>query len=152
MELNELEILDTAFKEVTKKVAKIEMYNIDLAIFDNKNSNSIIITTNGEHKITIVFYASINVMQAITENMKRGKISDISEIDIYVKEYFNIFCGRVITIMNNITKKSVRFSVPNFINGIYLDNVAQEGLDIKELYYKSDYGPAKVQTIYQSPI
>lgn len=126
------------------------MCNVDLATFDDKNSNSIVITTSGEHKITIVFYAGIDVMKAITENMKRGKVSDISEIDIYTKEYFNIFCGRAITIINNITKKSVRFSVPNFITGVYLDNVAQEGLNIKELYYKSDYGPAKVQTIYQS--
>lgn len=147
-ELNEVEIVDSTFKDITKKVAKLEMSNIDFATFDNETSKSLVINTFGDYKITIVFYTGVDVMRAITENMKRGKKADDSEINIYTKEYFNIFCGRVITTMNNITKMSVKFSVPNFIDGLYSDDAAQNDLNLKELYYSSDYGPVKIQVIH----
>lgn len=146
--LDEVEIVDNTFKDITKKVAKIEMSNIDYATFDDETSKSLVINTFGEYKITIVFYTGINVMRAITENMRKGKKAADSEINIYIKEYFNIFCGRVITTMNNITKMSAKFSVPNFIDGIYSDNTTQYDLDLKELYYSSDYGPVKIQVIH----
>lgn len=150
MEINILEVLDTIVKEITKKIGKIEIYNIDLISLNENNSNSVIITTVGDYNLTIVLYAEITFMQAITENMKRGKILDIAEIDLYIKEYFNILCGRVITTMNNTIKKSAKFTVPNVVKGIYLMDVTQENLDIEELYYKSNYGFAKVQTIYEN--
>lgn len=149
-EFNELEILDNTFKEITKKVAKLEMYNIDFTSLDKSNLKSLMINTLGDRKITLIMYADMNVMRAITESMKRGKKADDSEVVIYTKEYFNIFCGRATTTMNNITKKSVRFSVPTFVDNPNLDNVVQECLDIKSLYYRCDYGPVKLEVIHQN--
>ncbi len=146
---NELnEIVDNSFKDITKRVAKIEMSNIDYATFDNETSKSLVINTFGDYELTIVFYTGIDVMRAITENMKRGKKAADSEISIYTKEYFNIFCGRVITTVNNITKKSVKFSVPDVIDGLYSDDATQDDFNLNELYYDSEYGPAKIQVIY----
>lgn len=148
IEFNILEILDTVFKEITKKVTKIDMYNTNITNF-NKNTKSLIINTSGNYKFTLILCSEIDVLKAIAESMKREKVKDVDELAIYVKEYFNIFCGRAITNINNITKKPMRFSVPNFVDGLYLDNISQEGLNVKELYYKSDYGVAKIQIVDQ---
>lgn len=144
-----LETLDTAFKEITKKIGKIEIYSTDTARFNEEDSKSLIINTIGVYKFTLVLYSELNVLHTITKNMKRGKPVEPPEIPIYTKEYFNIFCGRAITVINNATKSSLRFSVPNFIDGVYLDDVTHENLDIDELYYKSDYGNMKLQIIKQ---
>ncbi len=147
MEINILDILDAVFKDITKKVTKIDMYNVELATLDEK-SNSLIISTFGDYKMTFVFCASTSVVKAITESMKRGKVLDTIEMELYAKEYFNILCGRIVTIINNSTRKSAKFTVPNIIDGIYLHNITPKNLNTKELFYNSNYGVVKMQAIY----
>lgn len=148
---NIMEVLDTAVKDITKRVAKFDMVPAECAVPDAGDSNSLVTTANGDYQLTIVFYAPNRVLQAITENMKRGKISDAQDIEIYTVEFFNILCGHVVTAMNNSIHASARFGIPRLVKGPYgPDGADPPGARREDLFYQSSFGPVQVSTIFQN--
>lgn len=147
---NILEILDTAMKNISKRVAKLDMFNSATVEIDKDKSCSFVITTKGDYCLTIVLYAGNDVLRAITENMKRGETADESDIAVYTTEYFNILCGHVISAMNNSIHASARFGVPQMVKGRYMEDDSPNSMENKqELFYKCAYGPLKVETLYK---
>lgn len=148
-QLDILEILDTAVKDISKKVAKLDMLNTDSAEINTEGSSSLVTTTNGDYALTIIFYTEEPVLRAITENMKRGQAANAEDIPIYTTEYFNILCGHIITNMNKKSHTSARFGVPRMVKGQCNEETQSELHDKQELFYNCSYGPIKVKTLYK---
>lgn len=125
------------------------MIRIDMADVDSENVNTLIVTTKGDYCLTIAFYADIQVLRGITENMKRGAKASDTDIEIYTTEYFNILCGHVITNFNRESHTSARFSIPKMVKGCYMESVPFEAQKRQELFYNCTYGPIKLETLYQ---
>lgn len=149
-ESNLSEITDRAVKDISKKVARVEMHNADSAVIDDENSSSLVTTAKGDYELTIVFYTSICVMRAITENMKRGESADEEDIAVYTKEFFNILCGHVISMLNRSIHASARFGIPQFLKGPYREDEHSMPQALNEMCYQCSYGPVKIRTIFQS--
>lgn len=146
------EALDNAVKDISKRVAKMDMENIDSAEIDDGDSNSLVTTSKGDYKLTIVFYTNSFVMRAITENMKRGKVATEEDIKEYTTEFFNILCGHVVTALNKKNNAAARFGIPIIVKGMYSDNELESTDKLQKLFYKSNYGIVEVKTIYQAEL
>lgn len=143
------EILDSAVKDITKRVAKMELTNVGTSDIDQEKARSLVTTTHGDYVLTIIFHTSDVVLKGITRNMKRGGDVEESDIAIYAAEYFNILCGHVISAMNRKAHTAARFGIPKVIKGGYQEDVA-EGKQGRALYYASPLGTVKVETYFQT--
>lgn len=143
-----LEILDTAVKDISKRVAKLDMLNADSAEINTEGSSSLVSTTKGDYCLTIILYTEDRVLRAITENMKRGVAADDADIPIYTTEYFNILCGHVVSTMNNRAHTAARFTIPRIVKG-RCEDIEPESELKQELFYNCSYGPVKVETFYK---
>lgn len=142
-----LEILDTAVKDISKRVAKLDMLNTDSAEINIEGASSLVSTTKGDYCLTIIFYTEDRVLRAITENMKHGATTNDADIPIYTTEYFNILCGHVISTMNNKAHTAARFTIPRIVKG-QCENIDTQSLR-QELFYNCSYGSVKVETFYK---
>lgn len=145
--INFNEILDRAIKDISKRVAKLDITDADITPISVEDSSSLVSTTNGDYIITIVLHTGDNVLRAITENMKRGSCDDESDITTYTTEYFNILCGHIVSTMNNKAHKKARFSVPLLVKGEYKEDISAD--DRQQLFFSSIHGPLKLETLYK---
>lgn len=139
------EITDRAVKDISKKVARMDMLNADAVPVeeDGADSCSLVTTAKGDYELTIVFCAGFRVMRAIAENMKRGESANEEDIAIYTKEFFNILCGHVVSALNRAIHASARFGIPQFLIGPFRND--QYNMQAASaLYYQSCYGPVKI--------
>lgn len=143
------DILDSAVKDITKRVAKMELINVGTSEIDADKASSLVTTTHGDYVLTIIFHTSDDVLKGITQNMKRGADVAESDIAIYAAEYFNILCGHIISAMNRRAHTAARFGIPKVIKGGYENSQAQ-GNQGQALYYRCPLGTVKVETYFQS--
>lgn len=141
--------MDAAVKDVSRRVAKLEMVNTDSAEIDMLDAISLVITTKGDYCLTIVFYAGSAVLRAITENMKREATTSNDEIVIYITEYFNILCGHIVTAMNRMASTSARFGIPEIVKGSYFSKEDSKKEECQEFFYHCPYGTVSLGTMYK---
>lgn len=143
-EQNLLEITDTAVKDISQRVAKLDMQRTEIADIDSTDSSSLVIVADGHYPLTLVLYAGKRVLRAIGEHMKREEIVDDDEISIYTTEFFNILCGHVITMLNNRSHTETRFGIPHMQNGLY--SLLPPNRLMQKLFYHSCYGSVVIYT------
>lgn len=147
---NIMQVLDTQLKNISKTVAKVEICNVDNAILEEENSSSFIANISGDYILTIIFQAGSLFMRTITENMKHKSSIDDTDIKEYSGEYFNIFCGHVVSNLNNANNAKARFGIPILVSGSYMTDQTKPLSQVWKQCYQSNYGQVIIQTIYQS--
>lgn len=143
------QIVDSAIKDISRRVAKLDMVNTDSVQIKSEDTCTLYTTTRGDYCLTIILYTKIPVLKAITENMKRSPMVSEDDFAIYPIEYFNVLCGHVITAMNKAYCTKARFDVPQIIKGLYSDPNRDIRKEKWEYCYNSSFGPIKLEIFYQ---
>lgn len=146
--INFYEILDSAVKDITKRVAKMDFTSTGVSEILG-HSSSLVTTTQGDYILTIIFHTSDVVLMGITQNMKRGAAVEEGDIAIYAAEYFNILCGHVVSAMNQKAHTAARFAIPKVIKGGYTDEEVQAS-NKNALFYCCPLGMVKVETFFHA--
>ena len=107
-------IIDEAVINITKRVANITLKRSDGLQPDGSEYSTLRITTTGAYCMTFVYRAPPSVFQSIADTMKRKSCTDEADMAEYVKEYFNILCGRIVSGINRETGASVRCGLPEY--------------------------------------
>lgn len=142
-------ILDDTVRDITKRLAGIDLSVGNWPRRENGEIDSLYTTTKGSYTITIVYHAEQQLLYYIAEKMARRPLEDPGDMEMYAKEYFNILCGRFISQINNLTKSSARFGIPHFCHGVY-QSEGFSGITI-EVSYTSSAGNIQVQGQYGNP-
>lgn len=105
-------VIDEAAVDITKRMAGVELKPGKRKSLED--TGVIRIRTTGTYDLSLSYVASASVFQAIADSMKRAPAVDMEDVSVYVKEYFNILCGRIISRINRETKHSARFGLAEF--------------------------------------
>lgn len=143
------ELMDEVVKDVTKKMAGIDLEraNTDVLPSDGKVS-ALIAEVSGTDGFTLVYNAEDALLWEIAQNMKHRPVEDMDEVGEYTREYFNVICGHVISRLNRKTQSSLRFAIPQYLPFPFVGK--EEKDDALVLYYQSQQGSARVQGVYAS--
>lgn len=143
---NLVSILDTAVKDISTKVAKLNISKTIPCPIDSSSTASLSITTSGDYRLTIIFHADMQLFRIIAKNMKRKELTDDTDLEIYVTEFFNVLCGHVVSMINNHINRSARFGIPSFYKGFY-ELQSPDNQDYHQtIYYRCDYGVIEIET------
>jgi len=74
----------------------------------------IAITGLGENNFSFYYRADSSIYRSIAEHMKGGPVTDMDEMEMYLKEYFNILCGNIVSRINRDQKLAMRFGIPDY--------------------------------------
>lgn len=132
------EILESAICDITQRLSGI---SLEKAITADKISSeiaSLCAVTSGSYQITIICHGELQLFRRIAEKMKRRPIENDDEVEMYLKEYFNIVCGHVISRVNSATKESARFGIPQYHRGFYYADGCRDA--VVELSFHSNDG------------
>lgn len=111
------ELLDAAVREVTIKVAGVQLFRGG----DPPEADfcTIHIAFRREFHSSLSLRADRSVLANMARNALHIEAADPRDLEDFGKEYFNILCGKIAAIFFRTTKKPARFSVPAFYWGLY---------------------------------
>lgn len=113
-----------------------------------KEDNVITITlrSKGIFNSKIYCYLEKDLVVEMINNITRGEPILEGEIDLYLKEYLNVICGRAISEINNIVGIASRFSVPDIFQGYKeVENCYEQK---EEFMYGNEFGMLKLIVVY----
>lgn len=141
------EIMDECMVQVARQMLSLELKPVDGSLDDLKEYNLVIASIKGSYEMTMVMAAEKSLFRMIAEHMSRGRATecDISE---YAIEYFNVLCGRIISIFNRRMKTAYRFKVPVYKEDLYLCSTKLE-LGVKNNYMMENGKKTIILGIYQ---
>ncbi len=142
------EIIDSSVKDISKRVAKIDVFVEKGEAFGNfEKPYTIFSTTSGDYQMMLSFCTDKSVLRAIAENMTHGRQPlDEEEVLVYTSEYFNILCGHVISAINKEFYLKTYFSVPTVIKGDGICCPDSHFVQYQKLY-NYYYGSAKIEAL-----
>lgn len=144
------DIMDTAVKDISQRVAQLAVQNADKQDWKAENSFSVLATTQGDYDLTIVFCTKSEILRTITENMKHGREASEEDIPVYITEFFNILCGHIVSAMNSKCHCKARFGIPKLISGLYEPEYTQDTHSShwkQEYFYHCNNGVIRVETL-----
>lgn len=142
------EMFQQAFADVSRALVNLSLRENDYKKGKTSQStaDTVLIYTTGLLNAKVQFSFSADLFYYIIETMNGGVLPDETEQPLYIKEYVNIVCGHAVSQINNMLGVSSRLTVP------YLWNEApvrrQEKMDIKQLYYETEYGDMQILIEY----
>ena len=105
-------VMDETTVDITKRVAGITLTKCQPD--GRKQRGGVLsVSTTGDYEIALVYCAPEEILFEIVKNMKRGPFES-DEMEIYLREYFNVLCGRIISQINRQAKVSARFGLPKY--------------------------------------
>lgn len=140
------EIADEIIRGITKQIAKIELYHSEEELADKGKYGFLTTKVNGAYELMIMLQAEWSLLSAIANQMHREPVVE-EEVGEYITEYFNILCGRIISVFNQRMKLSSRFKVPEF--SIVKCPVIPGGIFQKENYLTSQGERAQIVIVFQ---
>lgn len=140
------EVLDSAVKDISHRVVKIDVVNIpEGGKLPAAQPCSVYTKTRGDYEMTFVLYTDYKLLEKMTSNMKRGAAATEEEIPLYMEEFLNILCGHIVSNMNKEEKLKVFFDVPRFIRGEYRDSDEKARRFSGRYHYSSPYGSLELK-------
>lgn len=142
------DVFDNVLISVTRCLADLSVHRI--REFQRQPSYDCRITlyTKGNFEAYIIWEMESELVQTIIRQMHGDGMPPLGEEMIYIKEYINIICGRVVSIINNITGNASRLSVPLLCSG----HETQMPLCLekqKEIFcYQSEHGAMQIKIYY----
>lgn len=144
-------IVDSSIKDISKRVAKIEVVSLpNMEVLPAERPWTLFAKTEGDYDLIMILSTDHKVFREISRNMKRSGDASEAEILIYMKEFFNIWCGHVISAVNQSGCLSAEFAVSELIEGHYEHSSECPAKFHGQYYYESPYGTMKLETLYCS--
>ena len=146
-EIDIQKILDDAVRDITKRLAGIDLERAPSSLLEEDDDIASLYTaTTGSFQIKVVCHAQTRLLRYIAEKMARRPVEDSEMEEVYVKEYFNILCGHVISKINRLTNGSARIGIPEYYRGFYVVDDCPGGM--LEVSYKTIAGNFQVEGRY----
>lgn len=136
-------MLDQSFGEVTGRVTKQEVYQIQGPVCLSGECSFLWVHTFGDYESVIALTAERTFFRKAAGAMKRGASVPEEEMEVYVTEYFNIFCGRFLSGLNSCLHTKTRFGIPRFAGGEFVREKEEKcvsGRRNLQLFYRSSCG------------
>lgn len=138
-------IFEDVIVSVSKKLMQIELES-DLKEVEEDNVITITLVSFGVFNSRIYCYLEKDLVVEMINKMTRGEPILEGEIDLYLKEYLNVICGRAISEINNIVGTASRFTVPDIYQGYKEIEKCYERKE--EFIYGSEFGMLKLVVLY----
>lgn len=139
------EVLDSAVKDISHRVVKIDVVNVpERGGIPALQPCNIYTKTRGDYEMTFVLCTEYEMLKKMTSNMKRGAEASEEDVPLYMEEFLNILCGHIVSKMNKSEKLKVFFDVPRFVRGEYRGNGSPAGFS-GEYCYDSPYGSLELK-------
>lgn len=108
---------DEVLKDITYSVGGVRLQASLSHIPVLQKPHTVYITFTGQTPITLAMCAEYALFHRITKFMLDGEPSDEQEVEMFIKEYFNVLCGKLAASLYALTHKAVRFGVPHYCSG-----------------------------------
>lgn len=141
-----LNILDCVMRNITNRVVNIQLCK--QAMRFSGDTCTVHTKLTGGYDATLILYADTNLMTRLTQQCVQEEKVDPRDVEDFVREYFNVICGQVVSKLFQTTRVPSRFHIPCFCAGKYIPE--QDEVCQYELNYTTCYNEG-VQLIYQVP-
>lgn len=111
------ELFDAAVREVTQSTAGVHLYQGTVPP-EGELCTVYITFKNGFHS-SLSLCADTAILTRMAKNMLQVEQLTPQDVEEFSKEYFNILCGQIATLLFQTTKVASRFDVPTFHLGRY---------------------------------
>lgn len=139
------DIINLVFIDLTMQMISLEMDQQQAYMPMNEPKNCFEIRTEGAFVSLILFEMEESVFEAIAAKIfPKEEISD-QEKKLYVIEYLNVICGRVLSKINNFLGKRSKLSVPIIIDN---NHVSENTGKIVKLSYLCSEGAINIVINY----
>ncbi|MEG2441256.1 MAG: chemotaxis protein CheX [Acetivibrio sp.] len=133
------------FVELTKKMISIEMIPLPWIEETSKQEYCFLICTEGAFTSSIQFQIETGLYEKIAKTIYKKRQMTEEEKKLYVTEYLNIICGRILSEINNTMKKRSKLSVPMRIKE---KNESEECEQRIQLSYHCSYGKIDISVYF----
>lgn len=141
------ETLNITLVDIAQRVAKLELVHTASANMNASDVSSLVSITNGDYSLIFVLSTETSVLQRITRNMKHQESISSEDIHIYTTEFYNIFCGHVVSALNDRIHARARFGIPRLIRGYYNGKGADSTNGLTELDFQCPFGALKLKVL-----
>ncbi len=139
-------IFDNVIVSVSKKLMQLELEAMLQEEVKEDNVITVTMESKGVFNSKIYCYMEKDLVVKMINDLTRGEPILEGEIDLYLKEYLNVICGRAISEINNIVGVASRFSVPDIFQGYKETEDCYEQKE--EFMYGNEFGMLKLIVIY----
>jgi CheY-specific phosphatase CheX len=129
-----------AFRNVSEMVAEFKFKECAKEKIPDEKKYNVIVGITGKNKGRILFKAGDSLVRKLTETMNEGPLTSMTDVNICLSEFANMFCGNAVTLINNKYKGSdIRLTPPAIFSGIDLQ-VITPSIHSITTYYMSEHG------------
>lgn len=114
------DLIEETIRKMFWEVAKVHLKHCNYVNECCEDLCTVYTTFNGGYDVRFAFCAERSFMKRITENIAEEPVTDQEDIEEYMKEFINVICGHVVSIVYYKTKTGARFHAPRFTDGFYL--------------------------------
>lgn len=141
-------IVNNAVQDIFKKVAGMPVQSVSCQDMSEGDLWSLVITTQGDYHMTVILCANYGTLCSIAQNMRHGMPASDSDVPIYITEFFNILCGRVVSAINMKTHSTARFGIPRLNKGVCISGMDEEDeMCRKEYFYQCGDDLFRMETV-----
>lgn len=133
-------VLDREVIFMTKALAGLELEKVDSQLWNGVNGVADVIHTSGCLEACIICEAEQNIFRHIISAMHGGDMPPAEEQALYINEYMNIICGRIVSRLNNLTGKVSKLSVPEYFGESKPACEQRKGMRQTTLAYRTEQG------------
>ena len=109
------EAVERAVQEITEVTAGIRLRREEGTPAGETGTVSLTFT-QGFH-FTLSFQAELPMLERMTRNMMQEESVTLQDVEDFIKEYFNVLCGRISALLYQSARVPTRFTVPVFLAG-----------------------------------
>jgi CheY-specific phosphatase CheX len=92
----------------------LELKKVDSPIWNGENIIADLIHIYGQYEASILCEGDKDVLSYIISAMYGGGSPPAEEQALYINEYMNIICGRIVSKINDLTGETSKLSVPEY--------------------------------------
>jgi CheY-specific phosphatase CheX len=150
---NKLDVLyentTKAFEEIVAEVTGEEISPVDNFTIDSKETLSVIVGVTGQISGRILLNASVETANKLAEAMNFGDpLDNKDDLYVYLSEFGNMYCGRMVTYVNDkFGKREVWITPPAIFAASDLEIVTPH-MTTKKCFYECSVGKIIVDVGY----
>lgn len=147
-----MEIADGAVCDIARRLSGVELTQAPSSLLSSNEGHSLVIHTKRGYSLTVVLHASNTFLLSAAGRMKRETVSTFEEAAVYVKEFFNILCGHIVSAINNKVHSRTIFDMPEIFLGAYQEPAFPPDSAACALNYYTANGPLSLRLYFDENV
>jgi CheY-specific phosphatase CheX len=136
---------------MTMALAGLELKKVDSPLWNSENTIADMIHIKGYYEASILCEGDRDVFGRIISAMYGGSSPPLEQQALYINEYMNIVCGRIVSKLNELTGEISRVSVPEYFGRERPVCNQREKLHSEEITYQVEQGFIRFTVSYVFP-